>query len=112
MAPEPLWNDLAAAALLGTGRRTFAVPEADGGLGPLLGGLAGREPEKVLLGAAAALALYRRAGGRPTRDPDPPPPPAPIDARPSPSPAAAAHLAQLLSADLPREVLSEWLTAL
>jgi hypothetical protein len=112
MAPEPLWNDLAAAALLGTERRAFTVPEADGGLGPLLGGLAGRDPGKALLGAAATLALYRRAGRRPTTDPEPLPPPAPIDARPRPSPTAAAHLAQILSIGLPREVLAEWLTAL
>src|SRR4051812_27136557 len=112
MAPEPLWNDLAAAALLGTERRAFAVPGADGGVGPLLAGLAGRDPEQVLLGAAAALALYRPAGGRPARDPGPPPDPAPIDARPRPSPSAAAHLGHILSAGMPREVLPEWLTAL
>src|SRR4051794_23653361 len=112
MAPDTLWNDLISAALLGTERRALAVPESDGGLGPLLGGLADRDPEKALLGAVAALTLYRRAGCRPARDFGAPPQPAPSDARPRPSPTAAAHLAKALSADMPREVLSEWLAAL
>ncbi len=112
MAPEPLWNDLAAAALLGTERRAFAVPQAEGGLAPLFGGLTGTDPGKALLGTAAALALYRRAGRRPAKDAEPPPEPAPVETRPRPSATAAAHLAQVLSSGMTREVLAEWLTAL
>ena len=111
MDPELAWQDLVAAALLGTERRAFAPPTTTGPLGVLLAGLAGREPEKALLGTAAALAPFRRLGRRPTSDDLAPTEPAETDDRPRCSVASDGHLALML-AGTNDEVLPEWLAAL
>ena len=54
MDAEIAWQDLVAAALLGTERKPFAPPSTPGALAALLDGLSGREPEKALLGTTAA----------------------------------------------------------
>jgi hypothetical protein len=111
MDPDALWNDLAAAALLGTERRAFEPPSASGDLGTLLAGLRGSGPERALLGTAAALALYRRAGRKGPADAQPPPAPAADDERPRGSPAASAHLGMMLAGSH-SSALPEWLEAL
>ena len=110
MDPEQAWQDLAAAALLGTERRAFAPPSAAGPLGAVLGGLEGRGSEKALLGAAAALALFRRAGRLPCPDPSPMMEPAGVDDRPRCSVGSDGHLALMLSGTH-AEALPEWLAA-
>ncbi|WP_244176822.1 DUF5691 domain-containing protein [Streptomyces albus] len=79
------WDDLVAAALLGTERRTPP------------GAAPGAEPAAALLDAAAVATLRRRAGLRPAAA-RPRPAPAPADPRP-PLPAAAHRRLTLLLAD-------------
>jgi hypothetical protein len=110
------WAELLAAALLGTARRPPRLAPAAAGsrLGALLAALppatAGDDPEGVLLSAAAAVALHRRAGRRPDVDPGPPPEPCPPDEAPPCGPVAAGHLARVLAAG--GDLLPEWLEAL
>ncbi|MBX0331090.1 hypothetical protein K2Z83_25905 [Oscillochloris sp. ZM17-4] len=111
-ACAPLWADLVATALLGTERRAPALPVAGGALGDLLGRLApGDDPAGALLGAAAAVALYRRAGWLPPASAAQPFPPAPPDDLPPCSARAGAHLAQMLAGTY-AAALPEWLAAL
>ncbi|MFF8813122.1 DUF5691 domain-containing protein [Streptomyces pactum] len=107
---EVSWDDLVAAALLGTDRRRPPVP-----VGP------GQDAPTALLDAAALATVARRAGLRPAPA-RPEPEPAPADARP-PLPAAARRRLALLLADrggpgqsAPRvapdltELLPQWLS--
>ncbi|GHA66589.1 DUF5691 domain-containing protein [Streptomyces termitum] len=82
-AADPGWEELTAAALLGTDRRPVA-----GGRGERAAG--------ALLDAAARHALRRRAGLRPGPAAAPPPP-APADPRPPLPPAARRRLDRLLA---------------
>jgi hypothetical protein len=111
MDPETGWEELSAAALLGTERRPFAAPALDGPLAALFADLSSREPEKALLGTAAALSLYRRAGHRPSRRQSTPLEPASSDDRPYCSTVSSGHLAVML-AGTHADVLPEWLDAL
>lgn len=63
-AIDDVWDELTAAAILGTGRRPHAPLEVGGELGGLIGRLTGTS-EGVLLSTAAAVALYARAGYQP-----------------------------------------------
>src|SRR5437762_1943286 len=56
------WHNLLTTALVGTGRQAPRLPAAGTPLGDALAGLEDRPAEAALLGAAVALALYRRAG--------------------------------------------------
>lgn len=56
------WEELAAAALLGTGRQPAVLPEDSGAAATLLAGLREATPEAALLGAAAVLSTCRSAG--------------------------------------------------
>lgn len=109
MNPTSLWNEMTRAALLGTGRQPFVVPEADGTLGVLLAQLNGDDSEAALLRAAAVVALHRRAGYTPAKSP-PLPAPAPHDERQPCSRRAAQYLGAILSGQQ-RSLLPEWLTA-
>jgi len=75
------------------------------------GALAGRDAEGLLLSAAAAVALHRRAGRRPAVDPGPPPEPCPPDEAPQCGQAAASHLTLVLRGGY-GDLLPEWLDAL
>lgn len=86
-----MWEELVAAALLGTDRRPLPPLELPGVALP-------EEPEARLFRAAGVLALYRQAGRVPPRDDGPADAPAAEDGRP-----VAALPA------LPRELLPEWL---
>ncbi|WP_215910394.1 DUF5691 domain-containing protein [Streptomyces coffeae] len=104
------WDDLVAAALLGTGRRTPPVTP-----------LPGQDTAAALLDAAALSTVRRRAGLRPAAA-RPVPTPAPPDPRPALPSAARARLAMLLadrsaagrgsprSAPDLAELLPQWLT--
>lgn len=107
--PDTAWEDLVAAALLGTERRPFPAP----------GGL---DPATALLDAAAVRTVERRAGLRPAPA-RPLPSPAPADARRPLPPAARRRLSTLLAdrtaggggrrgtAPALAELLPQWLTA-
>src|SRR4051812_44223731 len=99
-----LWPDLVAAALLGTERRSAPLSPFGGPLGDLLGRLDGTSQEGALLGAAAAVALYRRAGRLPVVADAPLPPPCPPERLAVCSPQAAQDLALMLGGQH-REVL-------
>ena len=106
------WPALVKAALLGT-ERTGRVEAGGGGgqvatLVDVVAGDADRSPERVLLGAAAALTTARRAGRRPTRPAVEPPAPAPPVDRPAAGAQAASTLGALLSGTW-RQLLPEWL---
>lgn len=109
--PAVTWEDLLAAALLGTDRRTPPVTVRPG-----------QEAATALLEAAAISTVQRRAGLRPATA-RPRPAPAPEDPRPDLPPAARLRLAMLLAEragpggggtrtapDL-AELLPQWLSA-
>ncbi|MEU1801103.1 DUF5691 domain-containing protein [Streptomyces sp. NPDC019937] len=79
------WDDLVAAALLGTERRT-----------PPVAARPGQDAASALLDAAALSTVRRRAGLRPAPA-RPSPEPAPEDPRPALPPAARSRLAMLLA---------------
>ncbi|MDX3227453.1 DUF5691 domain-containing protein [Streptomyces sp. ME19-01-6] len=109
MSTTAPWDDLVAAALLGTERRTPPVTPRPG-----------QEAPAALLDAAALSTVRRRAGLRPAAA-RPIPSPAPEDPRPPLPPAARSRLAMLLagrsapgggrrSAPDLTELLPQWLT--
>ena len=117
------WPALVKAALLGTertGRPSTGPPaepperETQGSQVDLLFALVatdpGRSAERILLGAAAAVATARRAGRRPERVEAAPPAPAPPVDRPEAGEDASRSLAALLGGTW-RQLLAEWLEA-
>src|SRR5262245_27632491 len=111
MNPDPLWQDVSSAALLGTERRPFAPPAAAGAIGERLARLDASDRERSLLGTAAVLGACRRTGRRAKVDPSQMPGPCEVEDRPRCSPASAQHLATLLGGG-DAEILPEWLDAL
>jgi hypothetical protein len=105
---EALWADLVAAALLGTERQPPPLAPTGSALDSVLSALGPAAPSAQLLGAAGAVALYRRAGRRHSvaAPPDAPP----TDQRPPCSPSADARLAAMLAGDH-ADLLGEWLAA-
>jgi hypothetical protein len=99
------WDELVAAALLGTERREAAASVPPGAPGGLEAALAERGAEDRLLGSAAAWTVARRAGARAGERADPEP--VKDDPRPVCSPAAAARLREQLAED---GLVGEWLT--
>jgi hypothetical protein len=110
-AVEERWQELTAAALLGVERQPPPLGPTGTGLDGLLDRLDAADAPGALLDAAAALALYRRAGRRPARLDPADETAAPPDERPACSPDAAARLALMLGG-LHDELLPEWLAAL
>jgi hypothetical protein len=108
------WDDLVATALLGSERRPVMLSAKPGRLGEALAALAQQSAERRLLGAAATLALYRRAGTRPAQSPEGPTgtwaPDASEDV-PACTEAAARSLERMLQGEH-ADLLSEWLSAL
>jgi hypothetical protein len=109
--PDTYWRELVAAALLGTERQPPTLPQSDGPLGALFSSLQGAEPERALLGAAAALTLYQAAGRLPAQHPPPPPPPRAPHHQPPGGPQAARSLLLMLEGQHD-QALPEWLAAL
>lgn len=104
------WDDLVAAALLGTSRAAPPdLAELGGGVGALVGRLPeDASPERRLLVLAAVLSLWTRAGRLPLPGHVPlPAPTAPDRRRPCP-PRITQHLTTILQADM-GPVLEEWL---
>jgi hypothetical protein len=98
------------AALVGTERQGFAVPGGDGALKALLARFDGVEPEAALLSAAAALALYGKAGWVTASDAAPGQEPAPPETQSRVSAQAGLHLATM-RAGQHDGALAEWLAA-
>ncbi len=107
-----LWEEVVAAATLGTERRAFAPLRAEGPLGAALGRLDAGDQEGALLGAATALAFYRLTGALPAEAPSGGTLALPeAEDRPECPPQAAQHLHAILNSDQRRELLPEWLEA-
>lgn len=98
------WDELVAAALIGTDRRPVEAGAPPGSPDALAATLSGRGAEDRLLAAAAAWTVARRAGARAGEAKAVGP--AEEDARPLCSSAAAARLELLLEV---RELVDEWL---
>lgn len=108
MSAAAVWEDVVRAALLGTERQAAAeVRTGDPALDAALAALADRPAEARLLGSAALLDAWRRAGQRALQIAARPAEPAPEDGRPC-SPLAARVLRQLLASG-PPAVLAEWM---
>jgi len=105
-----IWERLTSTAVLGTERQTVDLA-AEGSLGAMLAKLHGQDAEHQLLGAAAVVGLYRRAGSAPPVDGAPIPAPAPPDDRPDCPPHARECLAVMWSRQF-GEALPEWLALL
>lgn len=109
--PHRYWGELAAIALVGTGRQPALPPPPDGALGRLLAGsAAGADPAAALLAAAAATAIYLDAAALPYAGEAVPVPPCAGEDLPPCGPQAARHLAETLDRRQ-RAVLPEWLQA-
>ena len=102
------WDELVATALLGTARRPVHVPRPEGILGDTLARLDETDGDGALLGAAATVSLWRRAGWRAPADTAPPPEPCPPEDGPRAGGAAGERLAGLLEGER-RPLLPEWL---
>lgn len=105
---ERLWQKVLAAALLGTDRQPFTLPQAEGAPGDLLSRLDSSDLEGALLSAAAMLGYMRHVGKLPVAPLGRAlPPPCP----PDPQPAASRQAAELLRKFDARRpyLLKEWL---
>jgi hypothetical protein len=105
-----LWQELLTSALVGTARQPLRLPPPGTPITDRLAELDPTAPERALLGAAALLGLYRRAGQLPAGDATPAPEPCPPEEQPVCTPRAGEHLALMLGKGH-REVLPEWLAA-
>ena len=106
-----VWEQLLSSAVLGVERRAFATPPTEGALGDLIGQLDASDPERALLAAAAAVAVFQRTGRLASIENTPPPAACEPDTLLACSPRAARHLALLLGGTH-RALLPEWLAAL
>ena len=87
-----VWEQLLSSAVVGVERRAFATPLAVGALGDLIGQLDAGDPERALLAAAAAVALFQRTGRLASMDTTPPPDVCEPDVLPADSPEADAKI--------------------
>jgi uncharacterized protein DUF5691 len=105
-----LWTEIVNTALIGCERKPPSLSGAADKLGVLLAKLDQNDREGALLGAAALVSLYERAGTLPLKDT----PPMPEACEPGDSPRcgelAAVHLAMMLRGEY-QEHLPEWLAA-
>lgn len=106
-----LWNEITNTALIGCERKPLSLnpsgPSADK-LGGLLAQLDQSDREGALLGAAAVVSLYERAGSLPPKDARPLPEACELDDAPRCGERAAIHLAMMLRGEY-QELLPEWL---
>ncbi|MBN1430951.1 MAG: hypothetical protein JXB07_21460 [Anaerolineae bacterium] len=105
------WEDILNAALIGTGRKPFTPPVADGLVGEVLAQIGSADGERNLLASAAVITQWQRAGALPAHDTSPFPEPAPADDRPRCSARAGQHLA-IMAGGEHAQALPEWLEAL
>lgn len=104
------WDDLAAAALMGTERRSVDLALLPGTVGEAARNLDGGDAAAALLDAAALFTAHRRGGALPSGDAPAAPAPAPAETAPLMSAAAADRLERILE-DGDRELAVEWLGA-
>ena len=110
MSAGAAWERVVRAALLGTERQPAAVDAATGepALDAAAAALAEQPAEARLLGTAALLDAWRRAGQRAARTAGPAPEPAP-EGEERPCSTAAARVLRQLLAGSPAPLLAEWM---
>lgn len=106
-----MWQEILKTAIVGTERNALGLSARGDALGDVLAKLDANARETSLLSAAAAVALYERAGQLPARDAQPLPAAAEADDTPCCNARAAQHLSLMLGGEY-KEVLSEWLAAI
>jgi hypothetical protein len=110
MSETHLWQTLVTTALLGSSKQPPLLPQSGTALGDLVAHLDQSDSEGSLLGAAALVTLYYRAGRLPLADMTLVPVPAEAETSRPCSPKSTQHLLNMLSGQY-REVLPEWLRA-
>lgn len=106
-----VWEEIVNSALIGTERQQFTMPMQSAKLDELLVQMQSESRELTLLSAAAATALYQRAGRLPQKAKQALSEPCIEDDLPRCNARAAQHLLLMLSGEH-KEVLPEWLAAL
>src|SRR6185295_7363583 len=106
-----MWQEVVTAALLGSQRQTITLHKSPDLLGELLSHLSGLDEEQKLLGAAAVISLYRRAGMLPATDVQIATEPCRTEELARCSQKAASRLALMLNGQY-KEALPEWLKAM
>jgi len=103
-----LWTEIVNTALIGCERKAPSLNGATDKIGGLLAQLDQNDREGALLGAAALVSLYDRAGTLPLNDARPLPEACEPDDAPRCGERAAIHLAMMLRGEY-RELLPEWM---
>jgi Family of unknown function (DUF5691) len=103
-----MWSEIVTAAVIGSERQEIKIPKTSDSLSELVARLDNNDRERVLLGAAAAAALYLRAGRLPVKDHRSLPEACPHDDVPRCNPGAGERLKLMLRGQY-QELLPEWL---
>jgi len=103
-----VWTEIIDAALIGCERKAPSLNGAGDKLGGLLAQLDQNDREGALLGAAALVSLYERAGTLPLKDMPPAPEACEPDGAPRCGEGAAGRLAMMLRGEYV-ELFPEWL---
>jgi hypothetical protein len=103
-----LWTEITNTALIGCERKSLSLDPPADKLGGLLAQLDQNDREGALLGAAALVSFYERAGTLPMKDARPAPEACELDDAPRCGERAAVHLAMMLRGEYQR-LLPEWL---
>lgn len=103
-----LWNEITNTALIGCERKPLSFDPSEDKLGGLLAQLGQSDREGALLGAAAVVSLYGRAGSLPPKDARPLPEACEPDDAPRCGGRSAIHLGMMLLGEYQR-LLPEWL---
>jgi hypothetical protein len=103
-----MWSEIVTAAVIGSERQEIKIPKTSDSLGELIARLDDDDRERILLGAAAAAALYLRAGRLPVKDDRSLPEACPQDDVPRCNPRAGERLKLMLRGQY-QELLPEWL---
>jgi hypothetical protein len=104
-----LWTEITNTALIGCERKPPSLNRESDKLGELLAQLDQNDREGALLGAAALVSLYERAGSLPLKDERRLPEACALDDTPRCSERAAVHLAMMLRGEYQR-LAPEWLS--
>jgi hypothetical protein len=103
-----LWIEIVNTALIGCERKPLSLGESSGKLGGLLTQLDQNDREGALLGAAALVSLYERAGSLSLKDEQPLPEACEPDGAPRCGERAAIHLTMMLRGEY-KNLLPEWM---
>jgi Family of unknown function (DUF5691) len=106
-----LFNEILNTALIGCERKSLSLSQPGGKLGELLAQLDLNDREGTLLGAAALVSLYERAGSLPLKDTQQLPEASEPDTAERCSKVAIIHLSMMLRGEY-QGVLPEWLAKL